>query len=331
MTKHFLTGGHAVSNRWLTCFASEFPDEGAASATIFFVDASAPDTWGQTTWDNGVVNSCDTLHGPDDKPALCLLSDEGVVSISNRSGSWAEQIEGAGLIEESGRGYMNSILEVENVLYAAGDGGQLYRHNRGGWQSIIPEIDAEELQKKEQQLANLLSGQSDIAQEVETTRSRRDFLTIAPGKPSELLIGGAFGLIAAFGSTGYSETRITDGAQIVFVAQQNDGSVLAVGWKDASTIIYTGTIAEGFEELVRSRIPGNASSAAMINDQIFIGSKLGLFTLLDGEIRPFTPTVGPQLDGVSALDVQDGTLWVVGHYDVFQTDGKSTTLIPQPQ
>ncbi|MDF1873673.1 hypothetical protein [Vannielia sp.] len=56
MNKSVFTGGHANSDRWAVCYATETADEETGKSQIFFVDFEAPDTWGHTEWNNAVAS-----------------------------------------------------------------------------------------------------------------------------------------------------------------------------------------------------------------------------------------------------------------------------------
>ena len=320
MQKYFLTGGHAFSEQWVVCLASKFPDEGLAMSEIFFVDADDPSEWGRTSWDNGAVASWTLSDGPGGLPALSVLSDHGVVSISNREGIWAEAIRGAGLVDSDGRGYMSGIREVGGKLYACGAAGQLY-HRLGPefWQETLPELTAEEDARRAARTQKLLAGAFDAAADSNDIRAARDFFGLYEGTEGELLITGGFGLLARLIGGIYEETRVDDRSQLVFAAQR-DQMLTTVGWKDSATTVFQGTFGRGLQPVARSREVANASSAAIHDGHLFIGSKHGLFILKDQEVQRFQADAGTvrSVAAVSKLCPAGDVLWIIGHNDVFR-------------
>lgn len=180
--------------------------------------------------------------------------------------------------------------------------------------------------RKSALFAGLATGATALPTAVDDMLGRRDFATLASGPLGEILIGGGFGLVARVIGSGYDELRTGDRAQIVFVAQTGD-EITAVGWQDSSTIIYRGTFREGLRRAAVSRGPGNASTAAIYNGILYIGSKAGLFRFEGGAVVPVTEL---RVQGVTGLSAAEGVLWIIGHYDVHRLDESGFQTFRQP-
>lgn len=328
MQKYFLTGGFASSRRGLILLSAKFPDEGVASTNVVFFDAEAAGDWGASRWEHGATDACSLSAGPDGQRAFCVLSDHGIVSISNRFGIWAEQIPRAGLAVPKARGYMSSIREVGGRLYACGAAGQLY-HRVGAdtWRETLPDVTAEEDARRDGRVQRMLSGRFDPVADTNDIRASRDFFGLYEGDAGQILIAGGFGLVARVTEGAYQETRVDDRTQIVWVSQA-EKIVTAVGWKDARTTVFRGVLGSGLTPIARSTEVGNATSATLYRGILFIGSKVGLFAVHDGEVERIARG---QVTGVSQLDTVDDVLWVIGHHDVFRMEGDALQRFEQPQ
>jgi len=145
-------------------------------------------------------------------------------------------------------------------------------------------------------------------------REGRDFATLTEGPQADILLGGGFGLVARVRAGEYQETRIRDRTQVVFVAQDEE-ALTTVAWQDPTTYVHRGDLDVGLAQVAASRLPGNATSAAFHDGELFIGSKFGLFKLPGSEI---TRVASNEIDGVSQLSSTEGVLWIVGHHDTFR-------------
>lgn len=327
MAKQFLTGGHASAAPWLVMFASQFSDEGQASTRIFFLDSENPENWEVSDWPNGAVSSVDYQHGPEHKLALCVLSDQGLVSISNRHGILAEQIDGAGLAMPGGKGYMSALIAVDETLFACGDNAQLYRRvGREQWERLQPEFTTSIQDQSDAAFAAIASGETNLAVGVDALRDRHDFATIARGSGGDILLGGGFGLVARIRDGAYRYSRVDERSQIVKVFETGD-TLTVVGWRDSTTRVFRGTFAQGFRQVAVSRAIGNATSAAHMGNEIYIGSKAGLFALKDGGIEPVHVA---SIKGVSQLAAVEGVLWIIGHHDAHRLSAAGLEYFPQP-
>lgn len=327
MAKHFFTGGHAGSTDRVVCFASTFPDEGQATTRTFFLNVKNATPWETTAWPNGAVASCDFDHGPGNRLALCILSDQGLVSISNRNEILAELIPEAGLIEPSSKGYMSSILAIGKQLFACGDNAQLYeRIGPNQWRSVIPDVAAYAQEQSNSFWGDIVSGRVGLSEGTNALRGRKDFATLARGADGKVLIGGGFGLVAQVDHGDYQEARVDERSQIVNVTQRG-GEITAVGWHDSATRVFRGTFDSGFSQVLMSRAAGNASSAAYFGDDLYVGSKLGLFKFKSGRLEHVSPSL---IKGVSKLAPIGDVLWVIGHYDIYRLSENGWEHFPQP-
>jgi hypothetical protein len=326
MSRFFLTGGHAGSDRRLVCYAAEFPDDGSGSTEIFFVNIDRPAVWQRTSWPNSIVSSCDYERGPEGRLAFCALSDHGLVSISNRHGVWAEHIEGAGLYDSVGQGYMHSIKVIGGELVACGDAAQLYRR-RGPdlWEPIIPDITADEQVRRKNAFATIVSGSTGLSRGVDALRTGKSFVALGEGPDGEILIGGEFGLVARVRDDIYQELRLEERFLVMSVTQKGV-MMTAVGWQDATTRVYQGRFDQGLVQIAESRAIGNATSAEFFDGSLYVGSKYGLYRLTNGT---FAQIAKDQIGGVSALSATGNVLWIVGHHDVFRMTPDALQHFPQ--
>jgi len=118
-------------------------DDSAEFSRIFFYDAqSSGDPWRHLDLPNfATVSICSSIKAMGDRRKYVILSKNGEISVYWPGGASTENIAEAGLDKELPiYGYLNSLKEINGVLYACGGGGQIYKRGKNGWRDIAGKL-----------------------------------------------------------------------------------------------------------------------------------------------------------------------------------------------
>lgn len=245
---------------------------------------------------------------------LCAMSNEGHIEFIGDHEPIMEKIPGAGVFTEDakGWGYMSSIRQIGEHLYAGGDGGQVYKrvapHH---WEHMDDGI----LQAPDVENRFLLA---DIQGAME------DDIYICGGIP------GSHGL----------EGRLYhwNGKHWINLPLPTSERLTAFHLEDAATMwicgvngtLLCGNNKDGFKDL--SMVDDNQlfTSISKFNGRIYLASNMGLFCFDGKTINEVNTGLTPELHDANVIDAVDGVLWSIGIRDIARFDGVTWERIDHP-
>lgn len=303
-------------------FVAASPDDAEAYSpyTVWYVyvadDPDEPWTHFVSRW-WGVAAAVFRPVGLDDW-ALVGLSNEGEVDFTFADEAITEKIPGAGVHapDAQGWGYMSSLKQIGEHLYACGGGGQVYRREGPGqWVHMD------------------------------------DGLLQSPGVSDRLLpraIDGpheqAIYLVGAVSSTGLPpfvyfwngqawRARSLPGVaeRITHLLIESESRVWLCG---ANGTLLQGNAHDGFRSLSTVNDNQLFLSMAMLDGRLYLASNLGLHVYDPSDpaagIRVVRTGLSPELQDANVLSACDGVLWSIGPKDLARFDGQRWERVRHP-
>lgn len=238
-------------------------DDSAEFSRIFFYDAqSSGDPWRHLDLPNfTTVSICSSIKAIGDRRKYVILSKNGEISVYWPDGASTENIAEAGVDKELPiYGYLNSLKEINGVLYACGGGGQIYKRGKNGWHDF-----AENLRKQSPTpKANLALNTLEIGD---------DISDIDGYSEDDLYAAGRDG-IYHFDGRLWSKVDISTDEILMSIFCAPDGVIWACGLNGA---ILRGDFKNGFKDI--SHYDDNMILTKMVffQNRIYFSSNEGLF------------------------------------------------------
>ncbi|WP_157671062.1 hypothetical protein [Chitinibacter sp. GC72] len=246
---------------------------------------------------------------------LVALSNEGEVEfISHSNPPLFEKIPGAGVYSDDakGWGYMRTLRQIGDHLYAVGSAGQVYKRLAANhWVHMDDGI----LQATDVEDRLLLADIHGLAED-------------------DMYLCGAIP-----GAYGY-EGRLFhwDGQQWSALALPTTERLNAIHIENASTVwlcsangtLLRGNVQEGFVDL--SRIEDNQLfySLTRFNGLTYLASNMGLYVYDGNKIQEVITGLKPELENAIVVDAVEGVLWSIGSKDLARFDGTTWERIHHP-
>ena len=259
-----------------------------------------------------------TYFGPafEDLDDFVILSEEGHVHFvgPNHSKALDEKIPGAGVFSEGakGWGYMRTLRQIGEHLYAVGSAGQVYRRlGPDHWEHMDEGV----LQSPPVENRLLLA-------DIHGTDETDIYLCGA--------IPGAFGYEGRlFHWDGQRWTSLDtptteplnaiyiDSPECIWIAGDN-GTLLRGNHKD------------GFKDI--SSVDDNQRFGSIVRFQgkLYLASNMGLFAYDGTSIQEVSTGLLPDIQDANVVDAMDGVLWSVGTKDIVRFDGEKWERIHHP-
>lgn len=262
-------------------------------------------------WTSGVAIY---LENKEAEWELCAMSNEGEIEFMGDHDPTLEKISGAGVYsaDAKGWGYMRTIRQIGDHLYAVGGAGQVYKRlGPNHWEHMDDGV----LQAPDVDNRLLLA---------DINGSAENDLYICGGIP------GAYGL----------EGRLYhwDGKQWASVTLPTTERLTAIYVEDQATVwiagvngtLLQGNWQSGFKD--HGGVDDNQLfySLTKFNSQIYLASNLGLFVYDGNKISEVQTGLTPELQDAGVVDAIDGVLWSVGPKDIAKFDGVTWTRIDHP-
>ena len=240
-------------------------DDSAEFSRIFFYDAqSSGDPWRHLDLPNfTTVSICSSIKAMGDRRKYVILSNNGEVSVYLPGGASTENIAEAGLDKELPiYGYLNSLKEIDGVLYACGGGGQIYKRDTNGWRDIAGKLRKQSPAPKANLSLNTLEIGDDISD-------------IDGYSEDDLYAAGRDGIYHFDGKL-WSEVDIPTDEIIMSIFCALNGVIWACGFNGA---ILRGDFKNGFKDM--SHYDDNMILTKMVffQNKIYFSSNEGLFSL----------------------------------------------------
>ena len=254
------------------------------------------------------------LERADSDWILCAMSEEGDVEFMSADAPINEKIPGAGVFSEGakGWGYMRTLRQIGEHLYAVGSAGQVYRRlGRDHWEHMDEGV----LQSPPVENRLLLA-------DIHGTDETDMYLCGA--------IPGAFGYEGRlFHRDGQSWTPLTtptteplnaiyiDNPECIWIAGDN-GTLLRGNHKD------------GFKDMSSVDDNQRFGSIVRFQDKLYLASNMGLFMYDGTSIQEVRTGLVPDIQDANVVDAMDGVLWSVGTKDIVRFDGEKWERIHHP-
>ncbi|PIF37510.1 hypothetical protein CLV01_3717 [Delftia sp. 60] len=210
-------------------------DDSAEFSRIFFYDAqSSGDPWRHLDLPNfTTVSICSSIKAMGDRRKYVILSKNGEISVYWPGGASTENIAEAGLDKELPiYGYLNSLKEINGVLYACGGGGQIYKRGKNGWRDIAGKLRKQSPIPK----ANLALNTLEIGDDISDIDGYSEDNLYAAGRDG----------IYHFDGKLWSEVDISTDEIIMSIFCAPDGVIWACGFNGA---ILRGDFKNGFKDI----------------------------------------------------------------------------------
>jgi hypothetical protein len=265
-----------------------------------------------------IVTSISLFKSPaDGLRSFVTLTQEGGVSFMDET-ELEEKIPGAGVFSEEakGWGYMSSLKQIGDHLYACGGAGQVYkRQEPNQWQHMDQGI-LQAPDVKERLLPDVIDGPHENA------------IYLAGAVSAE----GLPPFVYFWNGQAWHSVKLPDVAErITAMHVQSAQRIWLCG---ANGTLLVGNAREGFQSL--STIDDNQlfTSITEFEGRMYLASNYGLFVYDPQKhwqgIQRVKTTLKPDLQDANIVDAVDGVLWSIGPKDIARFDGQAWVRIHDP-
>jgi hypothetical protein len=316
------TVAKAIEDDWLFIAGSPDEDEPNSPYTRWFQYVSGyeqPWTFHESNW---WARSATSYFPPGvDKTgdwALVGMSQEGHVEFSYLESIVEEKIPGAGVFvsDAAGWGYVSSIRQIGDFLFACGGGGQVYKRSGTGlWEHMDAGL-LQALPVTDRLLLSDINGAGD-----------RDIYVCGsfPGP------AGLEGRVFYYDGTAWRRIDIPETGYLTRILVESPESIWICGHNGA---LLNGNMRLGFKDV--SRVEDNQLfySMARFGEKLYLGSNLGLYEYelgrTDARILKVVTGLAPEVRDAVTVDEAGEVLWSVGEKDIVRFDGSDWTRIDHP-
>jgi hypothetical protein len=256
---------------------------------------------------SNIVSVCQKKSTEIDPHKMASLSKEGEVEFwTTKDGiSSIEKIPSAGL-RLGDLGYMCSIREIGNTLFACGYNSQVYmRQSAGAWKSMVSDP-----------LRHCHAASDDYLV----------FNQIDGFSEQDLYVAGADGALFHWDGNGWQKIPLPADENLECIRCYGTDEVWIGG---ANGTLLMGNAAKGFRDV--SGVDDNYTfwSLAKFNNKIYLGAVEGLFAYDGRAIVPVATGLKPEVETYT-VDSTEGALWSIGTKDLVRFDGTTWTRIDDP-
>ncbi|MNM97779.1 hypothetical protein D3C76_862630 [compost metagenome] len=282
---------------------------------LFFYQEETTEKWfyhDRPSWK--IVSTCFKPASSTSERAVCALSDEGDVEILMRSKTTTEKISDAGLLDESGIGYVTRIKYIGDDLYACGDQNQVYKRNNGLWSHIDGGI----LNRAKPKFsANTESNRRII---VNALKESSCLFDIAGASHDDIYAVGTNGGIFHYNGQQWEKFKTITAADLYGIYVGENHELLIAG---SNGTILSGNKTVGFKIVSRKHIDADFISITQHNNQIFIGASDGIYIKADSSItrQPLN------IYDVSNIESIKNVLWAVSSKKIIKYENQQWTMI----
>ena len=290
-------------------------DEDTEFTRIFYFDDQVPkDKWRHTDLRNfSVADLCVVKKAMGGQRRYATLSKDGDVFYAWPGGQLLEKIADAGLKKNAPiYGQMNSIREIDGVLYACGAGGQIYMRNIDGWSDI-----AGVLRKPTPTIsANLALNSIELADNIND---------IDGYSGDDLYVCGGKGLYY-YNGIHWEECQASADEIIINVLCTGENVVWACGFNGA---ILKGNASTGFKDVSHYDDNMIFSKMVIFEGRVYLASNEGLYSFsLEKEKTKLEKIEG--IDDCEDLSVVDNFMLCVGSKKIKILNGGSWSELLHP-
>lgn len=314
--------GIPYSRDRLLIAASPDEDEPYSPYTVWYTyfEDDVTEPWGQFVerwWAVAAVAYTADITKNLDWP-LVAMSNEGHLTLVYKNSDEKEKIHGAGVFSESaeGWGYMSSLAQIGEHLYACGGAGQVYkRMGANHWVHMDKGL-LQDPGVSERLLLSAINGPHKNA--IYTAGSLS-----AMGHPPKVFFWN--GLV-------WRELLLPEVAErINAIYVENETRIWLCG---ANGTLLLGNAKDGFRSLSTVHDNQLFYSISQFKGLMYIGSNMGLFCYNPSNhaqgIREVVTKLTPELQDANVVDAVDGVLWSIGTKDIARFDGKKWERIHHP-
>ena len=257
--------------------------------------------------DANIVSVCQKKATNSELRKMAALSKEGEVELwTTKDGvSSIEKIPDAGL--RLGKlGYMCSIREIGNTLFACGQNSQVYmRQGVENWKSLVSDpLQYHKPMSDDQIHLNWIDGFSE----------------------QDVYVAGNNGAMYHWDGSMWRKIQLATNEHLECIRCYEVDEVWVCG---ANGTLLTGNAVQGFREVNHAKSNGTFWSLAKFMSKIYLGSSKGLFAYDGRAVKPVVTGLTPEVETYT-VDSTDGALWSVGAKDLVKFDGKAWTRIDHP-
>jgi len=238
---------------------------------------------------------------------MVSLSKEGEIEFwTTKDGiSFVEKIPDAGL-RLGNLGYMCSIREIGNTLFACGYNSQVYmRQSVGVWRSLVSApLQHHDPMSGNQINLNWIDGFSE----------------------RDVYVAGNKGALYHWNGKMWRKIPLAIDAHLECIRCYGVDEVWVCG---KNGTLLTGNAARGFQDVTHAESNETFWSLAKFEDKVYLGTLKGLLAYDGRAIKPVVTGLDPEVETYT-VDSTDGALWSIGTKDLVRFDGKTWTRIDHP-
>ncbi|MFA8362342.1 hypothetical protein ACEPT7_31220 [Burkholderia ubonensis] len=253
-----------------------------------------------------IVSVCEKRQTDTELRKLAALSKEGEVELwtSKDGSSSMEKIPNAG-VRLGSLGYMRSIREIGNALFACGFNSQVYMRHDGIWKSLVSgPLKHRHAASDDYVIFNAIDGYSE----------------------KDVYVVGSKGALYHWDGNGWQ--------QITLKIDENLECIRCYGTDDvwiggSNGTLLNGNAVRGFRDV--SDVADNDTfwSLAKFKDKVYLGTTEGLFSYDGQAIRAVVTGLDPEVETYT-VDATADALWSIGAKDLVRFDGHVWTRIDHP-
>lgn len=253
-----------------------------------------------------IVSVCEKRQTATEPRQLAALSKEGEVELwtSKDGSSVTEKIPDAG-VRLGNLGYLRSIREIGNTLFACGFNSQVYARNNGTWKSLVSApLAFHHAASDEYVVFNGIDGFSE----------------------EDVYAVGSNGSLYHWDGTAWRQIELKTDENLECIRCYGADDVWIGG---ANGTLLNGNIVKGFRDV--SDIADNDTfwSLAKFKEKVYLGTTKGLFAYDGHAIAPVVTGLNPEVETYT-VDSTDDALWSIGAKDLVRFDGNVWTRIDHP-
>ena len=253
-----------------------------------------------------IVSVCEKKQTDTELRQLVALSKEGEVELwtSKDGSSFMEKIPDAG-VRLGDLGYMRSIREVGNTLFACGFNSQVYMRQGRTWKSLVA---------------------GPLAHHHPASDDYIIFNTIDGYSERDVYVAGSDGALFYWNGAEWRRIPLETDEDLECIRCYGTDDVWIGG---ANGTLLNGNAVRGFRDV--SSVTDNDTfwSLAKFKDKVYLGTTRGLFAFDGKAIGPVITGLKPEVETYS-VDATADALWSIGAKDLVRFDGKVWTRIDHP-
>ncbi|WP_321952929.1 beta propeller repeat protein [Paraburkholderia bannensis] len=253
-----------------------------------------------------IVAVCQKAQTATELRQLIALSKEGEVELwtSKNGSSFIEKIPDAG-VRLGDLGYLRSIREIGNSLFACGFNSQVYMRQGGAWISLVsPPLKHQHAASNDYVVFNQIDGFSE----------------------QDVYAAGSNGALYHWSGRAWKKIPLKTDENLECIRCYGVDDVWVGG---ANGTLLNGNATKGFKDV--SDVTDNETfwSLAPFQGNVYLGTTKGLFVYNGHAIERVVTGLNPEVETYT-VDSTEDALWSIGVKDLVRFDGEAWIRIDHP-